>query len=111
MPLERLGTVDIDGRAYPIELVEAGVEVPVDHETAVLDAKRRGDSLVITHTEVPKALRGKGIAEAMAGAVLDYARRNSLTVKPYCPFVAKYIARNPEYKDLIDPGFHPASDV
>ena len=108
MPLERLGSIDIDGRSYPIELVEGGVEVPIDHLTAVMDAKRRGTSLDITHTEVPKELRGKGVAEAMAAAVLEYARKGSLTVKPYCPFVAKYIARNPEYKDLIDPGFDPA---
>lgn len=107
MPLERLGSVDVDGRSYPIELVEGGAEVPIDHLTARIDARRDGQSLLITHTEVPPALRGKGIAESMAGALLDHARAHALTVKPFCPFVSKYIARNPEYKALIDPAFQP----
>ena len=51
--------------------------------------------------------RLRGAPYLLWGALLDYARRSSLTVKPYCPFVAKYIARNPEYKDLIDPAFDP----
>ena len=53
------------------------------------------------HTEVPKELNGRGIGSALARGLLDIARTQGLTVKPLCPFVAGYIAKHPEYADLV----------
>ena len=58
-------------------------------------------SIIFTHTVVPNALKGQGIASTMARHVLDYARENNLNVIPQCPFVRAYIERHPEYKDLV----------
>ena len=61
-----------------------------------------GKSIRFTHTEVPKAAEGKGVAAAVAKAGLDYARANHLRVVPVCAYVRGYIERHPDYKDLVD---------
>jgi predicted GNAT family acetyltransferase len=58
--------------------------------------------MTFTHTEVPAALRGRGIGSALMHGVLDSVRAQGLKVVPRCPFVAAYIARNPEFADLLD---------
>ena len=62
---------------------------------------RHGGEIVFTHTEVPPALEGRGVASALARAALDDARRKGLAVIPRCPFVAAFIRRHPEYRDLV----------
>jgi predicted GNAT family acetyltransferase len=57
--------------------------------------------IVFTHTEVPEALAGRGIAGEIVKFGLDYAREKKLTVVPQCPYVASYIKRHPEYQDLL----------
>ena len=54
-----------------------------------------------THTEVPQALEGRGIASLMAKVVLDEAQAENLTIVPLCPFVRGYIERHPQYKPLV----------
>jgi len=57
--------------------------------------------MTITHTEVPYALRGRGIGSQMMRGVLDSIRAQGLKVVPRCPFVADYINRHPEFADLL----------
>ncbi len=54
-----------------------------------------------THTWVPKALEGRGIASVLVAYVLQYARDNGLKVVTGCSFIGSYIKRNPEYQDLL----------
>src|SRR5439155_24062006 len=61
----------------------------------------RGRTIVYTHTVVPLALEGHGIAGRLASAALDYARDRGLAVVPLCPYVADYIGKHPEYEDLV----------
>lgn len=61
----------------------------------------RGDTIVFTHTEVPEALEGRGIAAQIVRFALDDARARGLKVVPRCPYVAGFIARHPEYQDLV----------
>ena len=76
-------------------------EAHVNGETAVADYQRSGDTIVFTHTEVPPALRGRGIASRRVQAALDDARARRLAVVPSCSFVASFIRRNPEYQELV----------
>jgi predicted GNAT family acetyltransferase len=57
--------------------------------------------IVFTHTDVPEALSGRGIAGEIVKFGLDHAREKKLTVVPQCPYVASYIKRHPEYQDLL----------
>jgi uncharacterized protein len=57
--------------------------------------------IVFTHTDVPEALSGRGIAGEIVKFGLDHAREKKLTVVPQCAYVASYIKRHPEYQDLL----------
>lgn len=57
-------------------------------------------TLDFDHTFVPPALRGRGIASTLTEHALRYARARGAKVVPTCPFVAVYVARHPEHRDL-----------
>jgi len=77
-------------------------EMAVGHAVAVVNyARPRGNTIELTHTEVPETLAGQGVGSRLAKAVLDRVRANGLRVVPSCPFIAAYIERNPEYRDLV----------
>lgn len=73
------------------------------HE-AVLDYQELTEKVVFTHTGVPGALEGRGVGSALARAGLEWARTAGKRVVPLCPFVAAYVARHPEYADLVRRG-------
>lgn len=60
-----------------------------------------GDRLTLEHTEVMPEAEGRGVGGALARAALDDARARGLGVVPRCPFMAAYIRRHPEYRDLV----------
>jgi len=74
-----------------------------DGEYAILEYRWLKGSMVLMHTLVPVAARGKGIASMLIKYVLDYAKAQHFKIIVYCPFVAKYMKAHPEYNDLIDP--------
>lgn len=76
-------------------------EVELDGHTAELTYQLVGDRIVFTHTGVPRVFEGKGVGSALVVAGLAYAKAEGLNVRPLCPFVAKYIARHPEYEELV----------
>jgi predicted GNAT family acetyltransferase len=57
--------------------------------------------MTLWHTEVPPAMRGKGVASELAQTAFEYAKANSLKVDVICPLAANFLAKNPEYKGLI----------
>jgi predicted GNAT family acetyltransferase len=70
--------------------------------TALIQYRRLDDqTLDFNHTYVPPALRGGGIASQLTDHALRYAREHGYKVVPSCPFVAVYIERHPEYRDLV----------
>ena len=61
------------------------------------------DELVVfTHTEVDPAFEGQGVGSTIAAAALDDVRADgSRKVLPLCPFISGWIARHPDYADLV----------
>lgn len=80
---------------------ESRYEVELDDGLGMIVYTLSGSTIVFTHTEVPEALEGRGIAGALARFALDDARARGLRVVPRCPFVAGYIRRHPKYADLV----------
>ncbi|MGQ9927245.1 MAG: GNAT family N-acetyltransferase [Chloroflexaceae bacterium] len=68
---------------------------------SVAEYRRDGQRILFTHTAVPPALRGQGIAAKLVRVALDYARESGLTVVPLCWYVDAFIRRHPEYRDLL----------
>lgn len=75
-------------------------ELDADGHVAFSNYKRADGVLTILHTEVPKALEGRGIGSALIRGVLDTTRSQGLKVNPVCPFAKAYLERHPEYADL-----------
>jgi predicted GNAT family acetyltransferase len=87
---------------------EQRFEVRVDNHLAVIDYHYQTEerqTIVFTHTGVPEALSGQGLASKMAQTVLDFAAQQSLKVVPQCPFVAGYVREHPEYWPLVPPEY------
>jgi len=76
-------------------------EFDADGHVAFSNYTRDDGTLTVMHTEVPTELDGKGIGSALVRGLLDIARAEKLKVVPLCPFVAGYIAKHPEYADLL----------
>jgi len=58
-------------------------------------------AVVLPHTEVDPAWRGKGLGALLVGRALDELRRSGRQVVPACWFVAEFIHANPDYQDLL----------
>ena len=46
-------------------------------------------------------MSGQGVGSKLVGGVLDSIRRDGAKVVPRCEFVAAYVERRPEYRDLM----------
>lgn len=81
-------------------VAESRYETTVEGTLAVADYRRDGDRITFTHTEVPPAIGGRGIAAAIVKFALDDARARGLRVASTCWYVTDYIRDHPEYQDL-----------
>lgn len=68
---------------------------------SVMDYQLQDGVMAITHTGVPEAVGGRGIAADLSRYALDTARENGWAVRPVCSYVAGYIKKHPEYADLL----------
>jgi len=57
--------------------------------------------ITFTHTATQPELRGNGLAGRVVRQALDDARAASLRVVPKCWYVAQFIDRHPEYRDIL----------
>jgi len=71
-------------------------EITQDGRTSILQYRRSEDTIRLIHTEVPEPLRGRGLANQLARAALDFAHFNQLKVVPVCPFIQAYLKKHPE---------------
>lgn len=76
-------------------------ELEVHGELAFVDYRRDGRKLLLTHAEVPPALRGGGIGSALVNGTLALVRERGEQVVPLCSFVAHYVRQHPEVHDLV----------
>jgi uncharacterized protein len=76
-------------------------ELDVEGDTAVAYYRLEPGTITFTHTEVPPALGGRGIASRLIRGALESARAQRLKVVARCPFVSAYLGKHPEFNDLI----------
>ncbi len=76
-------------------------EMEREGETAYLEYSLSGNVLELIHTEVPEKLRGMGVASSLAESALLWAKERNLKVDIVCPLVRSYVAKHPEYSDLV----------
>jgi predicted GNAT family acetyltransferase len=78
-------------------------EAKIGDHVAVAEYMYSGERIIFTHTGVPEALRGQGIADKLIHAALEQVKERRLGVVALCPFVAAYIVKHPEYQPLLQP--------
>lgn len=91
----------------PTEVVDNSTksrfEILVDGEVAgFADYRLLPTKIIFTHTEVLPEHEGQGLAGKLVGHALQVSADTGLRVVPSCPYVARYIERHPEFKDLVD---------
>ncbi len=82
-------------------VAESRFEVTVEGLLSVVDYVLREGEIALTHTYVPVELRGRGIAEKLVRAALEFARTEKRRVVPACSYVDAFIARHTEFKPLL----------
>ena len=75
-------------------------ELDVDGATAFASYRLAPGKVIITHTETPRALRGRGIASRLVQGALEQIRADGLKVVAGCGFVVDYLEKHPEFSDV-----------
>jgi predicted GNAT family acetyltransferase len=75
-------------------------EIQLGDDIARIEYQITGHTITFTHTEVPPAFEGQGIAGKIAKVALEYAKESGYKILPLCPYVKAYIQRHPEYKSI-----------
>jgi predicted GNAT family acetyltransferase len=76
-------------------------ELALEGGVAFVDYQRIGKLRVLTHAEVPAALRGRGVGAQLTAGALKLVRAQGDSVQARCPYVAQFIADNAQYQDLL----------
>ena len=76
-------------------------ELDVEGEVAFANYRLAPSTVIITHTETPRALRGRGIASELVEGALELIRADGLRVIAGCGFVVDYLRKHPEFADLV----------
>jgi predicted GNAT family acetyltransferase len=63
--------------------------------------RREPGTVVLVHTDVDPAFEGRGLGSRLVAGALDDLRERGLKVVPLCPFVARFVRRQPGYADLV----------
>lgn len=84
---------DKKGRFY-IEV--DGIEIAAMHYVWAASNK-----MIIDHTEVNEAYEGRGLGKQLLQALVLYARANSISIVPLCPFAKSVFEKVAEYRDVL----------
>jgi uncharacterized protein len=76
-------------------------ELDVEGQVAFANYRPTREAIIITHTETPRALRGRGIASELVKGALELIRADGHKVIAGCSFVVDYLGKHPEYRDLV----------
>jgi predicted GNAT family acetyltransferase len=94
-------STDLDGLVVRNDEKAQQFRLEVDGQVALIQYARSNGTILFSHTEVPPALEGKGLAAKLARTALEYARDHKLAVVPRCQYVASYIRKHPEFEPLV----------
>lgn len=77
-------------------------EIEEDGQVAYLEFETDTSGwMTLWHTEVPPALRGRGLATELARAAFEHAQANRLRVDVICPSALHFLSEHPEYRPLV----------
>ncbi|AMY04154.1 GNAT family N-acetyltransferase [Mesorhizobium ciceri] len=77
-------------------------ELPVTGQAfAVAYYTLQDGKVALIHTEVPSEFSGQGIASRLAQGTFELLRKTGRKAVLKCPFMSGFVARHPEYTDVV----------
>ena len=64
-------------------------------------SKAGKERLIIDHTDVNAAYRGKGVGRKLLMEAVNFARKNKLKIIPLCPFAKSVFDRDESIRDVL----------
>ena len=97
----------------PIEREEGPTKgryvVRLDGAEAEMTYSRLGEhTIIIDHTGVPDAMRGRNVGQALVLRAVTDARAEGRSIIPLCPYAKAQIERHPEWQDVLQKHQGPA---
>lgn len=74
---------------------QARFTAEVDGVTGYLTYEVASDTVAMTHTIVPPAIGGRGVAAELTRTAVAWARERDLRIEPDCSYVRAWLAKNP----------------
>ena len=72
------------------------------HEAEITYSRASPRLIIVDHTGVPDALRGKGVGQALAAHAVEEARRGGWKIMPLCPFFRAQSLRHDAWRDVVN---------
>lgn len=72
------------------------------HEAEMTFSRASPKLIIVDHTAVPDALRGRGVGQALALHAVEEARRGGWKIFPLCPFFKAQSQRHEEWHDVVN---------
>lgn len=72
------------------------------HEAEITYSRTSPKLIIVDHTGVPDALRGKGVGQALAAHAVEEARKGGWKIMPLCPFFRAQALRHDDWSDVVD---------
>ncbi|MEM3227452.1 MAG: GNAT family N-acetyltransferase [Candidatus Micrarchaeaceae archaeon] len=86
-----------------VKMTDGRFFISTEHGEAELLYRIDGNVMEAFHTFTPQEERGKGIAERLAFAAIEFAKEHSLKVKPECTYMQFFFYKHPELKEYEEP--------
>ncbi len=77
------------------------VAVVDGHEAEMTYSRASPTLVIIDHTGVPDALRGRGVGQALVLRAVEDARREGFRIIPLCPFAKAQFERHADWRDVL----------
>lgn len=84
---------DVEGQRFTVE---------TEGHTSELDYTLSGKVMNITHTRVPAAIGGRGVAAQLMQAAVKTAQQNRWELNPVCSYAVAYLKRHPQSQPHLD---------
>lgn len=72
------------------------------HEAEVTYSRASPRLVIVDHTGVPDALRGRGVGQALAAHAVEAAREGGWKIVPLCPFFRAQALRHKDWQDVVN---------
>lgn len=92
-------------RELIINEAEKQFEFDLGDKVAFIEFIAQGETIYLTHTEVPASHEGQGIGQELVREVLTQLRRDKQKLMPMCSFVAWYVNNHEEWHSLLSEGY------